>query len=112
MNKSLQKHVQISPGLARQNKWCVDVLAKQRGVSARTLRRRFLKTVGINPKQWLTDQRFKLAEELLLMGASVKETAAQVGYQYSETFSREFKKHCGKCPFEVMQTAAGEPPPR
>ena len=100
MNTKLS-HIQNCPELARQVNWSVSKLAAHCGVSKRTLRRYFLKTMCQNPKAWLAGQRQKQAIELLRDGSSVKETSSQLGYQNPETFSREFKKRCGKCPFEM-----------
>jgi AraC-like DNA-binding protein len=108
MNTKLS-HIQNWPELARQAKWSVSKLAAHCGVSKRTLRRYFLKTMCQNPKAWLAGQRQKQAIELLRDGSSVKETSSQLGYQNPETFSREFKKLCGKCPYEMALTL---PPPR
>jgi AraC-like DNA-binding protein len=43
-----------------------------------------------------------MANQLLREGASVKETAAKIGYKYPNHFSRQFKKYWGHSP---MQTA-------
>jgi AraC-like DNA-binding protein len=95
--------------LARQANWSVSKLAACCGVSERTLRRYFLETLGHAPKAWLSAQRQKQAVELLRDGTSVKETAAQLGYQHTGTFSREFKKQCGRCPFEMALTTPATP---
>ena len=84
--------------LARQAEWSVAKLAKLCHVSERTLERHFLKTMHQTPKAWLTAQRQKQAVGLLLGGFMVKQASSQLGYKNPETFSREFKKRCGKCP--------------
>jgi transcriptional regulator GlxA family with amidase domain len=84
--------------LASEANWSVAKLAKQCGVSVRTLERHFLKEMGTNPKHWLAEQRQKQAMELLRDGSTVKETASQLGYRYPNHFSREYKGYWGHCP--------------
>ena len=91
--------------LARQANWSVTKLAKLNRVTERTLRRYFLKNMSVTPKSWLTEQRMKQAIELLRNGSSVKETALQLGFQHSNTLSREFKKICGECPTKMSDKA-------
>ena len=91
--------------LARQANWSVANLANQLAVSRRTLHRHFLEKLEQTPKTWLAKSRQKLALELLLNGFSVKETAAQLGYEYTETFSRKFKKRAGCCPIEFARNS-------
>jgi len=108
VNHKLQ-HIQNWPELARQANWSVARLAKLSGITRRTLHRHFIKKRGQTPKSWLEEQGQKLAIELLRDGFSVKETAAQLGYACSETFSRNFKRRCGKCPMEVALLMATKP---
>ena len=100
MNTKLN-HIQDWPELARQANWSVSKLAALCEVSERTLRRYCQRNMNHSPKTWLAEQRQKQAIELLRDGSSVKETSAQLGYRHAETFSRGFKKQCGKCPFEI-----------
>jgi transcriptional regulator GlxA family with amidase domain len=99
MNTKLN-HVRDWPMLAKQANWSVTRLTKLCCVSRRTLHRHFLKHLGLAPKDWLAEQRQQLAKELLQDGASVKETAAKLGYEHAETFSRNFKKRYGPCPIK------------
>jgi len=84
--------------LARQANWSTALLAKECGVSVRTLQRFFAKRIRTSPKVWLAEKRRRRAVELLVQGSSVKETAMLVGYKQASTFSREFKKRCGRYP--------------
>jgi AraC-like DNA-binding protein len=83
---------------AQNANWSVGTLAKKSGVSVRMLERHFLQNMGKPPKAWLIERRQKRALELLHDGCSVKETAAHLGYQYSNNFSREFKAFWGYSP--------------
>jgi AraC-like DNA-binding protein len=97
MNTRLHQ-VQSWPELARQAKWSAATMAKNRGVSLRTLERYFLKEMGILPKAWLSEQRQQRANELIQGGFSVKETAAQLDYKHPSHLTNGFKKQWGCCP--------------
>jgi AraC-like DNA-binding protein len=104
MNTKLNHH-QNWMDLSKQANWSVERLAQLSGVNRRTLHRYFLKQMGQTPKDWLTGLRQKLALELLRDGSSVKETATQLGYGCSETFSRDFKKWQGHCPGQMSNVS-------
>jgi transcriptional regulator GlxA family with amidase domain len=91
-------HIQNWPERAQQAKWSASVLAKQCGVSVRTLERYFLKYNKKKPKTWLIEQRQQQALELLHDGSTIKEIAGRLGYKYSTHFSRQFKSFYGICP--------------
>jgi AraC-like DNA-binding protein len=79
--------------LAREAEWSVKQMAKLCGVSARTLEKQFLRSLGKKPKTWLTEERQRDALRLLQEGESVKGTAAILGYKHATHFTRQFKKH-------------------
>jgi transcriptional regulator GlxA family with amidase domain len=91
-------HIQDWWKLGEEVHWSVAALAKRAGASVRALERFFLQNMGKSPKAWLLEQRHRHAMDLLNHGCSVKETAAQLGYQYAHHFSREFKAYWGSCP--------------
>jgi AraC-like DNA-binding protein len=97
MNSRLHQ-VQNWPELARQAKWSAAALAKNCGVSLRTLERYFLKEMGEGPKVWLSEQRQQRANELIRGGSSVKETAAQLDYKHPSHLTNAFKEQWGCCP--------------
>ena len=97
MNTKLN-HIQNWPELARQAKWSASALAKQCGITVRTLHRHFLKQMGKNTKTWLAEQRQHSANELLCDGSSIKETASCLGYKQPNNFSRHYKSQTGTCP--------------
>jgi AraC-like DNA-binding protein len=86
--------------LAQQTNWSASTLAKECGVSLRTLERHFLKVMGKRPQAWLREQRQDQAIKLLRNGCNVKKTATLLGYKHATHFSREFKKHWGHAPTE------------
>jgi len=86
--------------MAQQAGWSADVLARNCGVSLRTLERFFLKEMDKSPKAWLREQRLQLAGRLLQKGSSVKEAAGNLDYKHVTHFSRDFKVYWGCCPAE------------
>jgi AraC-like DNA-binding protein len=84
--------------LARQAQWSASVLARQCGVSVRTLHRFCLKKTGKNLKTWLAENRLRLAVELLCDGTSIKETATRLGYKSPSNFARHYKHQTGHSP--------------
>jgi len=97
MNNRLHR-IQNWPELAHEAKCCAATLAKNCGVSLRTLERHFLKEMGKCPKTWLSEQRQQQADKMLKDGLSVKETAANLGYKHSTHFSRDYKSYAEYCP--------------
>ncbi|MEI9963256.1 MAG: AraC family transcriptional regulator [Limisphaerales bacterium] len=101
MNTKLNR-IQNWLELARQAKWSAAALAKQCGVSVRTLERYFLKKFNKSPRLWLAEHRQKQAIELLHDGSTVKETANYLDYKTQHHFSREFKKNSGYPPSQFV----------
>jgi AraC-like DNA-binding protein len=97
MKKRLHQ-IQNWPELAREANWCAATLAKNCGVSLRTLERYFLKEMGKCPKAWLSEQRQQRANELIQGGSSVKETAGNLDYKHTHHFARDFKGYWGYYP--------------
>lgn len=95
---------QISPLLDRikmalNESWPVARMAKEAGLSSRTLARRFRDVTGETPLAWLTAMRIQHATELLeSTSASLSDIAAASGFGTPETFRREFKRLRGISP--------------
>lgn len=85
------KQIQNWSELAKEANWSASELAQKCGVSVRTLQRYFLRKFNKGPRIWLAEQRQYLAIELLRNGFTVKETAASLGYQHANNFSRKFR---------------------
>ena len=81
--------------------WCVHLLAQQCDVCTTTLERYFREHFHVCPKEWIRTERMRRARELLADGASVKETAAALGYAGQHHFSAAFKKFHGYPPREL-----------
>jgi transcriptional regulator GlxA family with amidase domain len=84
--------------LARDVKWSASALAKQCGVSVRTLERYFLKQLGNSPKAWLIEQRQRHVIKLLSEGNTVKETASCLHYKHQNHLTNDFKRRWGISP--------------
>lgn len=100
MNTRLN-HVQNWPELAHKANWSVSGLAKNFGISIRTLELHFIKHFGQSPKIWLTKLRQQQAAELVREGLAVKEAAARLSYKHAHHFSRDFKKYWGCLPAKI-----------
>lgn len=104
MNLKL-KCVENWPDLAQRANWSAAALAKQCGVSVRTLERQFLERFDECPRVWLAKHRQLRAIELLRDGSTVKEVAGQLDYKNQHHFSREFKRHVGHPPSQLLPPA-------
>ena len=93
------------PERARKANWCVQELAEQCRVSARTLERHIRKRFGFCPHGRLVQLRMQQAVKQLLEGFTVKETAFELGYKNPHHFSREFKNHFGHPPSQLLAHA-------
>lgn len=101
MNARLVK-IQDWTKLARQAEWSVTKMAENCGVSKSTMQRHFHQHLDKTFRDWLAEQRLKLAIELRRDGSSIKEIAVRLGYRHPQNFAREFKKHWGKCPAKLL----------
>lgn len=91
----LQSRLEQPPGFLE--------LAKQVGVSDRTLRRGFQDLFGTTVVGYLTQQRMQQAEQRLRAGnCTVAEVANQVGYAHLGRFSAGFKRQFGITPSQCL----------
>jgi len=74
-----------------------DEIAKELGISARTLRRH-LEQDGTSLRAVVDEVRRSRADELLGTGRSVKEVAFALGFSEPSAFSRAYKRWTGKAP--------------
>ena len=81
----------------------VERIAEELGLNRRYLSRRFKEETGRSIQEYLIHVRLREAEQLLLHGCSVKETAVLVGYEDISNFSKMFKRYTGKTPLSVMR---------
>jgi len=79
--------------------WPVARMAKEAGLSERTLARRFRDVTGETPLAWLTAMRIQHATELLeSTSATLTDIIDASGFGTPETFRREFKRLRGVSP--------------
>lgn len=104
----LLKHIKDWPERAGQANWSVQGLARQCGVSTRTIQTFFQRATGESPHSWMTRERLRRAIELLRDGSTVKEAANLLGYKHQNHFARTFKKHYGKPPTQHGELADGK----
>jgi AraC-like DNA-binding protein len=109
MSNRLQQ-IQNWPELARATNWSAALLAKNCGVSLRTLERYFLDEMGKCPKAWLSEQRQQRAIKLLQDGSTVKEMSSNLGYKHTQHFSRDFKAFWGQRPTNKILTMRTQNP--
>ncbi len=74
-------------------------------MSARTFTRRFKRSIGQTPMQWLTLRRIRAAQELLEeTHGSVDSIAVATGFGTAELLRYHFRKSVGVSPVEWRQT--------
>jgi AraC-like DNA-binding protein len=82
----------------------VEELARVAGASVSTLRRAFVRTVGISPYEWLLRQRIRVAQEMLRTGTQpVRAVADAVGVPDPAYFARLFSSRVGCTPREYRR---------
>lgn len=96
------------PGLAPTLDWAmgrleqplgVAALAEHAGVSQRQLNRWFAGDLGTTPLRWLTEQRIRLAQELLESSElSVERIGRRVGYGSATQLRQHFRRLVGSTP--------------
>jgi len=89
-------------------RWTLDKLAGEAGLSRSALAERFAACVGEPPMQYLTRWRMQMAARLLSDGkAKIAAVAAAVGYGSEAAFSRSFKRIAGTSPGSWRRQSGG-----
>jgi AraC-like DNA-binding protein len=78
-------------------------LAREVGLSERSLFRNFQKETGLSPGQWRRQMQVLRSLELLIEGRSVTETALEIGYESVGAFIRAFRQTLGVTPAKYVQ---------
>ncbi|WP_444883232.1 helix-turn-helix domain-containing protein [Microbulbifer sp. PSTR4-B] len=85
----------------------VGDLAKQAHLSRRSFDRKFRQSMGLAPKEWLTQQRLRVAQKALESGSETIDHAAQVsGFESSATLRHHFRKAFGISPGQYQRQFA------
>lgn len=84
--------------LALASGFHASALAKEAGVSLRTVQRFFRRRHGVTVTAWLRVLRLRMAYDRLQCSHSVKEVAFDLGYRHQSNFTRDFKRQYGVPP--------------
>jgi AraC-like DNA-binding protein len=83
-------------------------LSGRTGYSERSLRNFFQERFQCGPIQWIRRQRLEIARDKLIQGGTsitVTGVAQSVGYSHLSQFSRDFQRHFGLRPSELVRKA-------
>lgn len=97
--KRLAMRMAEDPGVVKD----LATLAREGGLSERSLFRNFQKETGLSPGQWRRQMQVLRSLELLAKGRSVIETSVEVGYESAGAFARAFRQTLGMTPTEYAQ---------
>ncbi len=87
--------------------WTLEELARAVGRSPRSLQRRFARSVGTTPSQWLTGERVTAARELLEGTVlTVEQIAHRVGFGSADLMRKHFAARLGVAPTRYRQSFA------
>lgn len=101
-----QSLIEATPGRSPS----VAGLARQLGVSPRTLTRRFGAAIGVSPKAHIAEVRIEVAKRALEQtDESVERIRADSGFLDATSFRRAFKRQVGMSPSEYRRRL-GRPP--
>lgn len=81
----------------------VEGLAEQAAMSPSHYAHLFREVAGVSPMRFVRDARLEAGRALMLGGARVADAAANVGFESSAHFSREFKRRYEAPPAEYVQ---------
>ncbi len=82
----------------------IDRVISASGISGTYFRRLFIEKTGCSPKEYITSERLKIAEQLLLSGEySISEAALMSGFSDSNYFARVVKKEYGVSPSKLYK---------
>ncbi len=85
----------------------LDSLAKEAGLSRRTLTRQFKALTGTSVQVWLQAERIQHAQRLLERGSlSIERVAEQTGFGSAESFRLQFRQSVGVSPSQWRKTFA------
>ena len=100
INEPIQKSLQI---MSQNNSISVSRLSSEIGYSNEYFIRLFTKEIGISPKQYIINNKMKIAEKSIHNGEKISEIAKKLGYTEIRSFSRAFKHHFGVVPKNYMK---------
>ncbi|MGL6177212.1 MAG: AraC family transcriptional regulator [Vibrionaceae bacterium] len=89
-----------------EEKWTVETLAREAGMSRSRFAAHFQTLTGISPLEYLTQWRMMLACQQLQLGESIAQVALSNGYSGSATFARAFEREFGMPPGRWLKAQA------
>ena len=93
-----------------QDDICIDDIAEEVHLNAQYLMRLFKKEMGLSILEYITDERIKLAKELLVRtDYPINQVADSVGYGNYSYFTKVFRRACGESPKQYRQSHAQKP---
>jgi AraC-like DNA-binding protein len=85
-----------------------ESVAREMGISVRSLRRNFKRRLGASPHQYVIAQRIRTARQRLLQtDVPIKEIARELGYGDVFYFGRQFKQQTGVSPAAFRRSREG-----
>lgn len=90
----------------------LDEMARQAGMSTRTLNRRFREQMGTSPLQWLLRTRIRHAQHMLeVTDHPIDRVSEKVGFTSSAAFRERFKRIVGTTPLAYRAAFSSSPAP-
>lgn len=82
----------------------IEVLSRKSGVNRQKLKQGFKRMFGTTINEYVRNERLRLARQLMATGSpTIKEVAANVGYQNASYFARRYREKYGLYPNEYLQ---------
>ena len=88
-----------------QDDICIDDIAEEVHLNAQYLMRLFKKEMGVSILEYITDERIKIAKELLVRtDYPINQVADSVGYSNYSYFTKIFRRATGESPKQYRQS--------
>lgn len=98
LEKKMNRLFKDNPGMN------ISIMAKQLGMSPRTMARKFFDEFQISPGKWIQTKRIEMSKTLLEeTKLSISEICCQIGFDDPSSFSRLFSKITGMGPIEFRK---------
>ncbi|PSL33627.1 GlxA family transcriptional regulator [Chitinophaga ginsengisoli] len=104
LEKKLNRLFKDNPGMN------ISIMAKELGMSPRTMARKFFDELQISPGKWIQKKRIDMSKTLLEeTNLSIAEVCYQIGFDDPSSFSRLFSKTTGMGPIEFRKQIQHRP---
>lgn len=90
--------------LGRRNKYHISAICAALGCSHRHFLQTFVRDIGLQPRNWISQQRMVIARHLLAAGMGANQVAPEIGSFSAEAFRRHFRKIYGMSPDRYVAT--------